>query len=616
MKYSSGHTLLSLLKSGGSIAAIAAIASLGSAAAALAQAPDQDTGTETVVVSGFKASLERALDAKRDATGSEDSILAEDIAKFPDLNLSESIQRIPGVALNRSNGEGKQIAVRGLSPLFTTVQIDGMETITNSGANVGRSFDFNVFDSDLFQGITVNKTSSANLSEGALGATVQLATAHPFDHQGFTMVGSAQGSYNDLNGGINSRFSGLVSDTFMGGKLGVLVAGAYQSRNVLLFDTDSVGFQNDNTGQTASHGSPLIAGCETNVPGLAAQCAVNTATPPVPTQRFASVTVQGTGLPGTIAQVPGTVETVGNNVTGPNYNAALKPNDYDVVNEAYHDRFPRYIPGHQTEKRTGFTGSVQYQPDEQTLVTLDVLWADLYQTSDNSDIVSPTWGTSGVSSNLAPGGAPPLKAPTLGLGSINVINYTVNEQTNNLQSLAATNVGLTSERAGTIADTRYSQIGLTATHDFSDDFKVDGRAGWSQSHYVTTLSYLFKMDYDCTAATSVTGTIAGCPGGVGGGVGTAAQPYVVNFPGSQEINFGNTNGQIDPTSPNGWFVTQYRNVPVFNYTQYHSASLHASYKLNDEITFEAGADYKNFGYRTVHLARFNGSTANLDSFIP
>ncbi|HTC84138.1 MAG TPA: TonB-dependent receptor plug domain-containing protein, partial [Rhizomicrobium sp.] len=346
--------LFARLKSGGSVFALCAIASMGLTGRALAQAAAP--GVESVTVSGFKASLERSLEDKRNAIGSTDSILAEDIAKFPDTNLSESLQRIPGVALIRSGGEGKQIAVRGLSPLFTTNEINGMETITNSGANTGRSFDFNVFDSDLFQGITVNKTAAANLHEGALGATVQLQTAHPFDHQGFTLVASGQGSYNDMNGAINKRFSGLVSDTFLGGTLGVLLAGAYSSRNLEQFDTDSVGFQNDNTGQTASHSSPLIAGCETNVPGLAAQCALG--------QRFASVTVHGTGLPGTIPQVAGTIEATGNNTNGAFYNAAILPNDYDVVNEAYHDRFPRYIPGTFKEKRTGFVGSVQYQPDD------------------------------------------------------------------------------------------------------------------------------------------------------------------------------------------------------------------------------------------------------------
>src|SRR6202000_885322 len=129
-----------------------------------------------------------------------------------------------------------------------------------------------VFASDLFSGINVHKTASADVSEGALGATVDLNTAHPFDHQGFVLVVSAEGSYNDLNSAINSRYSALVSDTFMGGQLGLLFAGGFQSRNLILFDTDSVGWQNDNTGQTASHASPLIAGCQTNVPGVAAQC--------------------------------------------------------------------------------------------------------------------------------------------------------------------------------------------------------------------------------------------------------------------------------------------------------------------------------------------------------
>lgn len=601
------------LKQGASALALAAVATAVMGGSAAAQSAD--AGVESVTVSGFKASLERALDDKRSAAGATDRILAEDIAKFPDTNLSESIQRIPGVALNRSGGEGKQIAVRGLSPLFTTTEINGMETITNSGNNVGRSFDFNVFDSDLFSGITVNKTAAANLHEGALGATIQLNTPHPFDHAGFTLVGSGQGSYNDLNGAVNQRMSGLISDTFMGGKLGVLFAGAYQSRNITQFDTDSVGFQNDNTGQTANHSAPLIAGCQTNVPGAAAQCAIG--------QRFGSVTVKGTGLPGTIPQIAGTRETNGNGLISPafptgngaNYNASQLPNDYDVVNEAYHDRFPRYIPGTQKQKRTGFVGSLQYQPDDATLITIDAMLADLWQSQDNSDIVSPAFGISGTGSNLAPAGAPPLKANTLGNGNINILDYAVDQQRNNLTYLAATNVGLTSERAGTVADTRFSQVSINASHEFSSDFKVDARAGWSESHYRTSRSYLFKMDYDCTAATSATGAVSGCPDGVGGGVGTAAKPFITDlrYPLG---TFANSVGQIDPTSTNGWFVTQYRNTPVFNYTSYRAADVHAAYKLNNELNFDAGFDYKNFGYRTQKLARYNGSTASLDSFIP
>src|ERR1044071_291434 len=99
----SGSALFARLKSGGSALALCAVASMGFSGTVLAQGAD----VESVTVSGFKASLERSLEQKRNATNAVDSILAEDIAKFPDTNLSESIQRIPGVALNRSNGEGR-----------------------------------------------------------------------------------------------------------------------------------------------------------------------------------------------------------------------------------------------------------------------------------------------------------------------------------------------------------------------------------------------------------------------------------------------------------------------------------------------------------------------------
>ncbi len=171
---------------------------------------------ETVVVTGFKESLERALDMKRGALDSSDTILAEDIGKFPDLNLSESIQRIPGVALARNGGEGRQIQVRGLNSTFTRVRIDGMEAMSTvggedsqGGTNRTRAFDFNVFSSDLFNAITVHKSASADLEEGSLGATVDLHTAHPFDHDKFTLTAvGAEAGYADQNGGFNPRGRG------------------------------------------------------------------------------------------------------------------------------------------------------------------------------------------------------------------------------------------------------------------------------------------------------------------------------------------------------------------------------------------------------------------------
>ncbi len=125
---------------------------------------------EEVVVSGFRQSLNVALDEKRAAAGAIDAIVAEDIADFPDLNLAESIQRIPGVAIARDAGEGRQISVRGLSPEFTRVRLNGIEAMSANGGtdaaggtNRTRGFDFNTFASELFNSITVRKSASAEV---------------------------------------------------------------------------------------------------------------------------------------------------------------------------------------------------------------------------------------------------------------------------------------------------------------------------------------------------------------------------------------------------------------------------------------------------------------------
>lgn len=111
-----------------------------------------------MVVTGYRASLANAIQAKRRDAGVTDSIKAEDIADFPDLNLAESLQRIPGVAITRSNGEGRQISVRGLGSEYTHVRINGMEamattggTNNSGGTNRSRGFDFNVFASERGQ---------------------------------------------------------------------------------------------------------------------------------------------------------------------------------------------------------------------------------------------------------------------------------------------------------------------------------------------------------------------------------------------------------------------------------------------------------------------------------
>src|SRR6185312_15736054 len=132
-------------------------------------ATQSESQLQEIVVTGYRTSLAEALNIKRNLGVEADTILAEDIGKFPDQNLAESLQRIPGVAITREQGEGRQITVRGLGPQYTRVRINGMETLSTTGSpdneggvNRTRAFDFNTFSSDLFNSLTIRKTAEAD----------------------------------------------------------------------------------------------------------------------------------------------------------------------------------------------------------------------------------------------------------------------------------------------------------------------------------------------------------------------------------------------------------------------------------------------------------------------
>ena len=192
-----------------------------SSVAPSAAAADKDvTSLTSVTVTGYRASVAKALDVKRGELGMVDAIMAEDVGKFPDLNLAESLQRIPGVVITRDAGEGRNITVRGLGPDFTRVRINGMEALTtvgssdqSGGTNRSRGFDFNVFAADLFSAMIVRKTASADVEEGSLGATVDLNTARPFDYDGFTLAANAQASYGSMSEKTDPRVSALIANT-------------------------------------------------------------------------------------------------------------------------------------------------------------------------------------------------------------------------------------------------------------------------------------------------------------------------------------------------------------------------------------------------------------------
>ncbi|MEX2961121.1 TonB-dependent receptor [Microbulbifer sp. TYP-18] len=188
-----------------------------------------DTTIEEVQVVGIRGSLESASEIKRDLDVVADVISAEDIGKFPDQNLAESLQRISGVQISRNRGEGQDVSVRGLSPDFTRVQFNGR---TLPSATGGRSFDFTILPSDFVSALEVYKTPSADMEEGALSATVNVKTPRPLDIGERSVVTSVKAVREDNSGETTGDISALYSDVFADGEFGITLGAHYDKRSV------------------------------------------------------------------------------------------------------------------------------------------------------------------------------------------------------------------------------------------------------------------------------------------------------------------------------------------------------------------------------------------------
>lgn len=208
----------------------------GGAAATGAATPEPPAG-DAIVVTGYRASLANALSQKRRSNQEIDAITAEDIANFPEANLAEAIQRLPGVSIDRDNGEGRTITVRGLGPDFQMVRLNGADAQSVAGGNTSdaagnrtRGFDFNTFAADLFGNITVTKTTSAANDEGSLGAIIDLTTGRPLSFPKDRYALGLEGEYRENGHTLNPRFNAMVSkhitDTF-----GILASVAYSQQD-------------------------------------------------------------------------------------------------------------------------------------------------------------------------------------------------------------------------------------------------------------------------------------------------------------------------------------------------------------------------------------------------
>ncbi|WP_309751284.1 TonB-dependent receptor, partial [Novosphingobium sp.] len=223
----------------------ASVVALGMAAQpAMAQdaaAASDEPQAGDIVVTGIRASLQKSLRTKRDAVGVVDAISAEDMGKFPDTNLAESLQRITGVSIDRNSGEGSTVTVRGFGPDFNLVLLNGRQMPTSGlgsccEAPASRSFDFANLAAEGVAGVEVYKSGRANLATGGIGSVINILTPRPLDRPGFQGSLGVKGVVDHSFEGtqVTPEFSGIVSSTFNNDTIGILITGSYQKRKASL----------------------------------------------------------------------------------------------------------------------------------------------------------------------------------------------------------------------------------------------------------------------------------------------------------------------------------------------------------------------------------------------
>jgi len=513
-----------------------------------------------IIVTGFRASLNAALADKRVETAAIDTIKAEDLGKFPDSNLAESMQRIPGVALQRGDGgEGKNISVRGLGADFTRVRINGMEAAAQTGGsdiygagNNGRSFDFNVFPTEIFSALTVRKTPSADVEEGSLGATVDLSAPKPMDqNKDFVLSATGRGVWNELSKKVDPRASVLVSKQFGDSGFGILGSLAYQKRH-----TREVGYSAVDILSAKQNGlfsSPL---------GVTPQNPANSAT------TGASATNCSTGNPRT--SDPAAYQTV--------YDARRDDLPNTPGSGAFFPRIPRYLNSAQTQERIGGTLTLQYKPDDDTDISLDLLYSRFNVTRDDNYIEAISFGRS--ASNQ---GYPMMSLKDVQLSDLGSVEYAL------LDGVDVRSEGLHSKYS-----TTFKQANLNFMHRFSDRLTVDAKVGLNESVWKDKVRMQYFMDALDTDNFSIDYT---------GGGRTPVLGFGFDVSDPNNFLYGPTPGAGVVT---GGFSLQGK--PASNTTKGMLGEFNAHYEFSDAFKLHFGGQFRSSEFQQRFTTYYTADT--------
>ena len=541
---------LNAMRAGVSLAALATVAAF--AAPAMAQdasttataAPAANDDNTLVIITGFRGSLQSALNAKKKADNIVDVIKAEDIAQFPDNNLADALQRIPGVAIDRDGGEGRTITVRGLGPDFTRVRLNGMEALattggkdSSGGTNRGRGFDFSVFAAELFQSVSVSKSPEAATEEGALGATVDLQAPHPFDYKGFTMAASLQAGYNDLSKDKGPRGSFLVSNRWADGKLGALFSVSYSDKTEYEEGPSTTRWENAYSASSVT--------------------------------RFAGYSTDGGHTFTAIPECTKASCTDGKPV--------LSDQNANDLSNALHPRIPRYGRLTYHQKRLGMTGSFQMKPSPDTTITIDALTSDFTADRDEQYLEAISFSRAGA-----------------GLPKTTVYDYTIDGNKDLIKG-SFNNVDIRTENRHDALDTKFGELAVTWDQNVGDHLKLKGFLGNSGSTQFNPEQTTLSFDaYD-------------------------VQGYSYDFTNEKHpaFTYGTSNGctvdqacywtMSDSTAKGDASLVRLR--PNTTHNDFSTASFSGIYDFSDGLKLEAGAQAKQYKFKTDQYWRLDSTEA-------
>lgn len=528
----------------------ALIASMAIAGIAQAQSPDTGgTSIEEIQVTGFRASLNTALNQKRESTAAVDSIIAEDIGKFPDSNLAESMQRIPGVALARGDGgEGKNISVRGLGAEFTRVRINGMEGTSQTGSsdiygagNAGRSFDFNVFPTEIFSELSVRKTPSANVEEGSLGATVDLRAPRPLSAEDdLTMTGTVRGVYNDVSESVDPRVSGLISQKFADGTFGVLASFAHSERNIR-----EVGYSAVNILPTYVNG------------GFCSPLGYSPQNPEANTQKGTNALNCATDNPRTGSTEVYEMIQSRTGVSGNPGGGVFLP------------RIPRYLNSEQDAERTGGTLTFEWQPNANTNIALDNLYSryDVVRRDNYIDALS-------FARNANVNGQPMVSVRDLEVDDDGSLVYGVFD-----------GVNLRSESLVDRFTSTFEQTNLSVSHLFNEDWEIKALLGRSESEFANPERLTVNLDSPNTDDFVIDFRDRG---------NIPAMSYGIDVNDPENFNYG-------PRREDGVMQGNYNTRNQTRVTENTTAEVDLTWHYSDEFTFQFGLQSRESDYKTHSL---------------